>query len=196
MANSKIVLADGTVLLDISTDTVQAADVARGKTFHKSDGTAGTGTNDYDVDSSGATATDGEVLINKTYAKGGAVRTGSMPNRGQQTSYITDKNTPVTIQNGYHDGSGSVGIDATEKAKLIPANIKDGVEILGVEGEYTGEAITAQSKSATPYLTAQTVLPDAGYDYLSQVSVAAIAISYAENAGGGQTVTIGTVAPV
>lgn len=195
MANSKIVLADGTVLLDISQDSVAEADVAYGKTFHKADGTAGTGTSTKDVDSSGATATDDEVLAGKTFAKGGSIHTGSMPIRGQQTGTITDADTPVQILNGYHDGSGYVGIDSTELAKLIPGNIKDGVEILGVEGDYTGEGVTAQSKSVTPYLTGQTVLPDSGYDYLSQVTVAAITISYAENAGGGMTVTIGAVAP-
>lgn len=195
MANSKIVLADGTVLLDISLDTAVEADVAYGKTFHKADGTQATGASTKDVDSSGATATDSEVLDGKTYAKGGAMHTGAMPNRGAQTGAITDADTPVQILNGYHDGSGSVGIDATEKAKLIPGNIKSGVELLGVTGSYTGEGVTAQSKNATPYLTEQTILPDSEYDYLSQVTVAAITVSYADNAGGGKTVTIGAVAP-
>lgn len=195
MANSKIVLADGRVLLDISEDTVVASDVAYGKTFHKADGSQGTGTSTYDVDSSGATALDSEVASGKTFAKGGTIHTGTAPIRGGQTGYISDADTPVQILNGLHDGSGTVGIDATEKAKLIPGNIKDGVEILGVEGTYTGEGATSQSKNATPYLTAQIVLPDSGYDFLSQVTIAEIAIAYTDNAGGGKTVTIGSVAP-
>ena len=35
---------------------------------------------------------------------------------------------------GFHDGSGSAAIDETEQAKLVPANIREGVTILGVEG--------------------------------------------------------------
>lgn len=195
MANSKIVLADGRVLLDISMDTAVESDVASGMTFHKADGTQGIGTNTNDVDSSGATALESEVAAGKTFAKGGTMHTGTAPLRGGQTGYISDKDTPVQILNGLHDGSGSVGIDDTEKAKLIPGNIKDGVQILGVQGSYSGEGVTAQAKSVTPYLSAQTVLPDSGYDYLSQVSVGAIEISYADNPGGGKTVTIGSVAP-
>lgn len=195
MANSKIVLADGRVLLDISEDTITESDVAYGKTFHKANGEPGTGTSTYDVDSSGATALESEVAAGKTFAKGGTMRTGTAPVRGAQTGAITDRDTPVQILNGLHDGSGSIGIDATEKAKIIPGNIKDGVSILGVEGTYTGEGVTAQSKSAIPYLTSQVVLPDEGYDYLSQVSIGAITVSYTDNAGGGKTVTIGTVAP-
>lgn len=58
-------------------------------------------------------------------------------------------------------------------------------------GTYSGEAISAQSKSATPTWTVQTILPDTGYDYLSQVSIAAIPYVETPNAAGGITVTIG-----
>ena len=86
-------------------------------------------------------------------------------------------------------------IEATEKAKIIASNIKDGVTILGVLGTYTGEGVTAQKKNATPYTTAQVILPDSGYDYLSEVDIAAIAYVETDNAAGGKTATIGTVAP-
>lgn len=47
MANNpyvnKVQLADGTVLLDISSDTVSAADVSVGVTFHLPTGASGTG---------------------------------------------------------------------------------------------------------------------------------------------------------
>lgn len=102
--------------------------------------------------------------------------------------------TPYTIPAGYHDGSGTVRVAPTEAAKIIPGNIKEGVEVLGVTGTYTGEGVTAQVKTATPYTTAQAILPDAGYDYLSQVNVEAIYYNESANAFG-TTVTIGTVAP-
>jgi hypothetical protein len=67
-----------------------------------------------------------------------------MPNRGQQTGSITTKTGTVTIQQGYHDGSGSVGIDSTEQAKLIATNIREGITILGVEGTMSGsEGVSA-----------------------------------------------------
>lgn len=195
MANNeyrnKVVLADGTVLMDLTGDDVRAQDVLAGKKFHLPSGAPGTGTCTYDADTSDATATADEVLDGKTSYKNGQKITGTMPNRGGQVGAITDADTPVVIQQGCHDGSGYVGIDATEKAKLIPGNIKAGVEILGVEGDYTGEAINVQSKNVTPKLSAQTILPDSGYDYLSQVNVAAITITETDNAAGGKTVTIG-----
>lgn len=195
MARNKVVLADGTVLIDLTGDDVTEADVASGKIFHRRDGTTATGTNTNDADTSDATAIAAEILEGKTAYKNGSKLTGTMPNRGGQAILITDANTPVAIQNGYHDGSGSATIDATEKAKLIPGNIKSGVTVLGVVGDYSGEGATAQAKTATPYLTAQTILPDANYDYLSQVTVAAITIVETDNAAGGKTVTIGAVAP-
>jgi len=114
-----------------------------------------------------------------------------MPNRGAISGSISTVDGEYTVQQGYHDGSGKVSIDSTEQAKIIAGNIKSGVEILGVTGTYSGEAISVQSKTATPAKTAQTVLPDAGYDYLSQVTINAIPYVETDNAAGGKTVTIG-----
>ena len=68
--------------------------------------------------------------------------------------------------------------------------------ILGVEGTYGGEAITVQTKTVDPLTTSQTVIPDEGYDYLSQVVVNAIYYNEADNSAGGKTVTIGKAAEV
>lgn len=115
-----------------------------------------------------------------------------MPNIGSQTSTIDTLAQEVAISQGYHDGSGYVSIDETEQAKLIPANVKQGIEILGVTGTLEpSSSVTAQSKTATPTLTAQTILPDAGYDYLTQVTVNAISRTDTDNSAGGTTVTIG-----
>lgn len=192
---NKVVLADGTVLIDLTGDDVTASDVLSGIKFHLPSGASGTGNCSYDADTSDADAVAAEILSGKTAYKNGSKLVGTMPNVGQQTSGISDAESPVQISQGYHDGSGSVGIAALELAKLIPGNIKSGVELLGVTGTYTGEGVSAQSKSATPYLTSQTILPDSGYDYLSQVSIAAITITETDNAAGGKTVTIGAVAP-
>ena len=53
------------------------------------------------------------------------------------------------------------------------------------------ESITVQSKTITPTFAAQTILPDSGYDYLSQVVVSAIPMTESENTAGGLTLTIG-----
>lgn len=194
MGRSKIIFGNE-VLMDLTSDTVTAADLASGKTAHGADGSLITGTNTKDADTSDATAAASEILTGKSaYVRGSKVE-GSMPNRGAISETIDDKDDVITVPNGYHDGSGTVEIDSTEKAKLIAGNIKSGVEILGVTGDYSGEEVTAQTKSATPYTTAQTVLPDVGYDYLSQVNVAAISYVETPNAAGGVTVTIGDVAP-
>ena len=194
MAVSKVVYGN-TTLIDLTTDTVTAGDLAVGVTAHGSDGNVIVGTNDYDSNTSDATATAAEILSGKTAYVNTNKLAGTMPNRGAVTGAISTVSGSYAIPNGYHDGSGSVSIDGTEQAKIIPANIKSGVEILGVEGTYAGEAVSAQSKTATPYITAQTLLPDTGYDYLSQVNIDAIPYVEAQNASGGITVTIGAVKP-
>lgn len=198
MANNQYVnkvIYGNQTLIDISSDTVTASDILTGKTAHDMSGAPITGTCTYDSDTTDADATASEILLNKTAYVNKNKLTGSMPNRGAVTGTISTVAGTYSIQNGYHDGSGTVAIDSTEQAKIIDSNIKAGVEILGVTGTYTGEAINAQAKTATPYTTQQVILPDQGYDYLSQVTVEAIAYTETDNAAGGKTVTIGTVAP-
>lgn len=200
MANEYInkVVYGNTTLIDLTADTITGASdadkILSGYKVHGADGSQVTGTCTYDVDSSGATATQAEVLTGKTFAKNGSVLTGTMPNNGGAGGTISTKTQEFTIPQGYADGSGKVSINATEQAKIIAGNIKAGVQILGIEGTYTGEGVTAQAKTATPYTTAQTILPDVGYDYLSQVTVNAIKYIETDNAAGGKTVTIGDVA--
>ena len=193
MAVSKVVYGN-TPLIDLTADTVTANDLASGVTAHGANGELITGVNDFDCNSTDATATAAEILATKTAYVNKNKLTGTMPNRGAIAGTISEVSESFPIPNGYHDGSGSVCIDATEQAKIIPTNIKSGVLILGVEGSYAGEAVSAQSKNVTPLTTAQTILPDSGYDYLSQVNVDAIPYVETLNPAGGITVTIGAVA--
>lgn len=190
--NSKVVLASGEVLIDLTGDTIDAAHVLDGYTFHGKNGAPGVGACSYDSDTSEDTAAVGEILLGKTAHARGAKLTGTMPNNGAVSGKITTKAGAYTVPQGYHDGSGSVTIDATEQAKLVPANIREGVTILGVKGTMSGsEAENRQSKSVTPKFAEQVILPDEGYTCLSQVAVAAIPITYSDNSAGGKTVTIG-----
>lgn len=192
MANNyinKLVVGNETKF-DLTADTVAADKLLKNITAHDKSGAPITGTCTYDADTQDATAAVAEILEGKTAYARGTKLTGTMPNKGAVSGTITDK-TAYTIPMGFHDGSGTVSIDATESAKIVAGNIKSGVTILGVEGTFAGESVTAQNKSVTPTMSAQTVLPDEGFDYLSQVSVAAIPVTYSDNAAGGQTCTIG-----
>ena len=121
-----------------------------------------------------------------------------MTNQGEKHLTITARDTAVTIPQGYHDGSGDIGLGSTDKAALVATNIREGVTILGIEGEMSGsEDMAATSATLTPYTTSQTITPsDLGaYNAITSVTVSAIAYTETDNLAGGKTVTIGTVAP-
>lgn len=80
--NSKVVLTDGTVLIDLTADTVEAAKLLAGYTAHGRDGALVTGTCAFDADTSDANATAGELLSGKTAYVNGSKITGTMPNNG------------------------------------------------------------------------------------------------------------------
>ena len=190
--NNKVVLASGEVLIDLTGDTVDAAHVLDGFTFHDKSGAPVTGTCTYDSDTSDDTAAVGEILSGKTAHARGALLTGTMPNNGAQIGSISTKTQEVIIAQGYHDGSGKVSILADEQAKLIPSNIREGITILGVEGTMSGsEGVVAQARSVTPKFTQQVISPEDGYTHLSQVTVYPITVTYSDNSAGGKTVTIG-----
>lgn len=199
MANNqyvnKVGLADGTTLIDLTSDTAVAADVQVGKYFHLATGERVQGSSTKDSDTTDANAAASEILSGKTAYVNKNKITGEMTNNGAVSGTISTKAGTYNVPQGYHDGLGTVGISATEQAKIIATNIKAGIEILGVTGSYSGEAVDVTSVNITPYLTAQTILPPTGYDYISQVNVAAITITESDNAAGGKTITIGQVDP-
>lgn len=189
MAINKVIYG-GETLIDLTGDTVDAAHLLSGYTAHDKSGAVITGTNTFDSDTSEDTAAVAEILAGKTAHARGAALTGTMPNNGAVSGTISTKAGQYTVPQGYHDGSGKVGISSTEQAKIIAGNIKSGVQILGVTGTYTGASISAQSKTVTPTKAAFDVAPDSGYDYLSGVHVNAIPYVESDNSAGGKTATI------
>ena len=191
MGKSKIIFG-GEVLIDLTSDTVTPDKLLNGITAHGADGEKIYGTCDYDANTQDATATAPEILKGKiAYNKGQKV-TGTMTNNGAVSGTITTVAGAYTVPQGYHDGSGKVQIASSEQAKIIASNIRDGVTILGVEGTMSStEGAKPQAKTVTPSTEVQTVMPDTGYNFLSQVTVNAIPYEETDNSAGGITVTIG-----
>lgn len=188
---SKVVYG-GKVLIDLTGDTITPDKLLSGVTAHGADGAPITGTCTFDVDSTDADVQVAEILVGKTAYARGTKLTGTMPNNGGVDLKISAVDQEVTVPQGYHDGSGKVAIAMADKEKLVADNIREGVTILGVEGTMSGsEDMNPQAKSVTPGTNEQSVVPDEGYNCLSQVTVAAIPYVETDNAAGGLTVTIG-----
>ena len=189
---SKVVYG-GKTLIDLTADTITEEKLLKGVTAHGADGEQIVGTCEYDANTQDATATSAEILSGKTAYNKGVKVTGEMKNNGAVNGTISTKEGTYTVPQGYHDGSGKVSIDATEQAKLTPANIREGVTILGVEGTMSpSEGEKAQEKTVAPSLTEDIIVtPDAGFTCLSNVTVTKVPYVESDNSAGGKTVTIG-----
>lgn len=191
MAISKVIYG-GQTLIDLTADNVTADKMLKGTTAHGANGESITGSCEFDANTQDATATAAEILASKTAYNKGVKVTGTMKNNGAVAGKISAKAGKYTVPQGYHDGSGTVQIDATEQAKLIPTNIREGVTVLGVTGTMSGsENEKKQSKEVTPTAGGFTVLPDTGYTCLTEVVVKPIPYVESDNSAGGKTVTIG-----
>lgn len=192
---NQVGLADGTVLIDLTSDTAVATDVQSGKYFHLATGERVQGSSTKDSDTTDANALASEILSGRTAYVNKNKITGEMANQGAVSAVLASVSGVYAIPGGFHNGLGTVQIDPTEQAKIISSNIKSGITILGVEGSYAGSTATAAAVSAVPYLTSQTIQPPSGYDYISEVIISEITIVESDNAAGGRTVTIGQVDP-
>ena len=102
-------------------------------------------------DTTGANAAAGDILTGKTaYGNAGAVN-GSMANNGALSGTISTKAGTYSIPAGYTSG-GTVAISSTEQGKIVSANIKAGVTILGVSGSTSVvDTSDADATAATIY---------------------------------------------
>mgnify|MGYP000272598814 FL=1 len=92
-----------------------------------------------------ATATDLDILVNKTAYSKGRKLYGSLPNNGEANIEIYDLSAK-SVAEGYYSG-GTAKIADTESAKIIPANIRQGVTVLGVAGTLEAGSSTSYSES-------------------------------------------------
>lgn len=190
--NVSKVIYGGEVLIDLTSDTVDDAHLLKGYTAHDKSGTQVVGSCEFDVNSEDATVTSDEILFGQTAYARGTQLVGSMPNNGGLSYDISTADEEYTIPTGFHDGSGKVSISQTEKTKLIPSNVRQGITLLGVEGTMSGlEDVQAETLTITPSTSTQVVTPSEGYNYISQVTVSTIPYSTSANSAGGITVTIG-----
>lgn len=189
--NSKVILANGEVIIDLTQDDIKPEHVQKDIYFHDKTGERKQGTNTKTVDASGVTAEASEVLYNKSFGKGSEIQYGTMPdNSGRNVEITTKSGTPIPY--GFSDGSGVAKLSTDDLSKLIPANIKEGVTILGVDGEYGADDISSGAVEVTPSFVEQTINPsDKGVTFFSSVKVKAIPVTRTDNDFGGVTVTIG-----
>lgn len=86
-------------------------------------------------DTSEATATGNDLLLGKTaYARNQKI-TGTIPDNQPTTITLENKDEEYIIPLGYHNGTGKVKLN---KSNIISDNIKDGISILGVTGNFSG----------------------------------------------------------
>ena len=191
MGKSKIIYG-GEVLIDLTADTVTKEKLLKGVTTHGADGEPIVGECEFDANTQDATVAASEMLKGKIGYNKGVKIVGEMVDNGAVNGTISKKDGVYTVPRGYHDGSGKVQLADAEKAKLVPENIREGITVLGVSGSMNGsEGMSPQAKTVTPSTSEQVVLPDSGYNCLSEVTVAPIPYVESDNSAGGTTVIIG-----
>lgn len=193
MGVNKIIVG-GEVKLDISKDSVDEQHLLAGYTAHNHNGDPIEGECTFDADTSDATLTADKMLENETGYAGGVKLVGNMPNNGGYNANLTDRDTGVVIPRGFHDGSGKITLSPEDIAEIIPENIREGIDFLGIMGTMSGtEGVQAENREVTPSMEDQIITPDTteGYNYLAKVTVKGIPIVETPTPGGGTTITIG-----
>lgn len=196
MGKSKVIY-NGEILMDLTGDDVKAEHLLKGIKAHDSNGDPITGTCEYDYNTSSdeimnTAATAAEIIAGRTVAVGGAKVTGTMKRNDSVIGKIATKDDEYIIPQGHHDGGGKVSIADTEKQKLISENIREGVTILGVPGSMSGnEDSKPQNRTVDAPLDEDlVVLPETGYNCLSEVTVKKVPYEEIDNTASGKGITV------
>ena len=100
-------------------------------------------------------------------------------------SKTVDPSTSSITVNSSADGLSSVTVNAVTAAidpDIVAGNIKNGVNILGVIGTYTGQTFNLQEKTITANTTFPSIItPDSSYDALSRVNIDIEGVDYTCN---------------
>ena len=196
--NGRVAAADGSVIgarlsigRGVNTDdaTAEGRHILEGKTAYvkgkKITGTISNGTEDDISIRSRIPTGEGEIVTNVTVYPGYYGKTVSVEKRSTLSVQAGKTVIPSTArQTAVASGRYTTGaVYVAGDTDLIPENIKRGVTIFNVKGEYDPPVITPdlQSKTVTPGESTQHVTPDIGYDGLKEVYVAGDSDLTAEN---------------
>ena len=99
------------------------------------------------------------------------------------TTYSQEHTIPAN-----YSGYGTVTVNAVTSAidaNITAGNIKNGVEILGVTGNYGGEAPVLETLTVSPSVSLATYTPSTGYDGFDEVTVNAVTAAIDNNIVAG-----------
>ena len=102
-------------------------------------------------DASGATVAAGDVRASKVFFGANGQDTGTLAEVACISTSIAVKGASIQVPAGIHKGDQTISISQAEQAKIIGANIKAGVNILGVDGGLS--AATVSQDGSTKVLT-------------------------------------------
>lgn len=121
---------------DVSGVTADANVVKQGYTFVDSEGVETHGTNTDDADTSDGTMIASQLEADAVGYSQGQRIVGTMPVRSADVE-ISDL-SPVAIPAGSYDGTAAAKLSSAAASEVVAANIRQGAEILGVQGSYQG----------------------------------------------------------
>lgn len=173
--NANQVIVNGETIIDLTADTVTAADMPKGITAHDASGALVNG-NLSEIEA----FENSPTITFKTEGPFGLFRCYPTVRK----DYIIRKTSkPIVFLDG--NGFGDAMVADVIKGKTFTS--KNGLKVSGTYEPPSTEP-TLQTKSITPTATEQVITPDTNYDGLSQVTVAGDANLTSENIKSGVSI--------